>query len=178
VNGEMNMKLIGALILGSMVSFQASAAREVAEINLPKDAATSVPMEIKILHHGVVKESYSGNVVRTLSLFTTAPNNNQPKRSRDNPSNPVLFSEGSTTNLDLNIYTVSPRQTVVKIAYNDSNKLRKWFIDGTVEDLQDSGFHFQTVVALKPGKAFKIPYSVCADTTSELCDRELSITTK
>lgn len=177
----MSMKLMGVLVLGLMVSFQASAAKETVEIKLPKDAASSVPMDIKVLQHGVIKQFYSGNVVRTLSMFSTGPNNNQSPISWDNPGNPadpVLFSEGSTTNLDLDIYTVSPQQTVVKITYNDSNNLRKRLFGGTIEDVHDSEFHFQAVVALKPGKAFKIPYSVCEDDTSELCKRELSIMTK
>lgn len=180
----MNMKLMGMLMLGLMVSFQATAAEETVDIKLPKDAASSVPMDIKVLHNGVIKQLYSGNVVRTLSMYSTGPNNNQFPISWDNPRNrhnasdPMLFSEGSTTNLDLDIYTVSPRQTVVKITFHDSNTLRKRLLDGTVEDAHDSEFRFQSVVALKPGKAFKIPYSVCEDDTSELCKRELSIMTK
>lgn len=165
----MNMKLMGALVFGWMVSMQAGAAPLVKV--QPKFLDNFASIEVKVLVGDVEQQHYQADVWGKFSAANAVPGNVPATLDKNTPT----YTVGSKSDLRLAIAAMSEDRVDIELEYFDYEELRQ-YAEGNAPTLAEGVFEYKNMISLEKGKELRIPYSLCKDASSKICDRVLSIT--
>lgn len=162
-------KLISVLAFGLMVSVQAGAAPVVKAI--PKFPNNFVSFDIKVLVGGVEQYQYQADVWGKFSATNEVPGNVPGSVDKTTP----IYTIGSRNNLRFEVDAITEDRVNIGLEYLDREELRQ-YVEGNSPWLSEGVFSYKNMVSLEKGKELRIPYSLCKDESSKICDRVLSIT--
>lgn len=163
------MKLMGALVFGWMVSMQAGAVPLVKV--QPKFLDNFASIEVKVLVGGVEQQHYQADVWGKFSAANAIPGNVPATLDKTTPT----YTVGSKNDLRLAIAAMSEDRVDIELEYFDYEDLRE-FVEGSSPRSTEGVFDYKNMISLQKGKELRIPYSLCKDESSKICDRVLSIT--
>jgi hypothetical protein len=162
-------KLISVLAFGLMVSMQAGAAPLVKpSLKFPNNF---VSIDVKVLVSGVEQHHYQADVWGKFSAANSIPGNGPTNIDKTTP----IYTVGSKNDLRLEVVTITEDRVDIGLRYLDREELRQ-YAEGTAPILSEGIFDYENMISLQKGKELRIPYSLCKDETSKICDRVLSIT--
>lgn len=168
-------KLISVLAFGLMVSMQAGAAPLVKP--LPKFPNNFVSIDVKVLVGGVEQHHYEADVWGKFSATNSIPGIAPAKLDTTTPT----YTAGSRNDLRIEVASITEDRANIGLDYFDREALQR-FVGPSSDNLvgginsADGIFEYKNMISLQKGKELRIPYSLCKDESSKICDRVLSIT--